>query len=197
MVFFICCLIHVSSVFLFFSICAGNIPSLKTFTFHATGRDSSSEKDQAPKNKGAQWPMGPARICHSSHDFGWQSSHSVDLAGWQAKMASIEIWILWRSNGPRSVRIRPLRWVLGQGSLLPLSQGEAFTLASISYLAILVKYILAIKKKQAAENHKFSFLAESSQQQPLALSSTLWRYTSVFCIRPFPTFQYSTTWNLR
>ena len=36
----------------------------------------------------------------------------------------------------------PLRWVLGQGSLLPLSQGEAFTLASISYLAILVKYIL-------------------------------------------------------
>ena len=46
-----------------------------------------------------------------------------------------------------SVRIRPwpLRWVLGQGSLLPLSQGEAFTLASISSLAILVKYILAKK----------------------------------------------------
>ena len=46
-----------------------------------------------------------------------------------------------------SVRIRPwlLRWVLGQGSLLPLSQGEAFTLASISYLAILVKYILAMQ----------------------------------------------------
>ena len=49
-----------------------------------------------------------------------------------------------------SVRIRPwpLRWVLGQSSLLPLSQGEAFTLASISYLAILVKYILAKKKKE-------------------------------------------------
>ena len=49
-----------------------------------------------------------------------------------------------------SARIRPwpLRWVLGQGSLLPLSQGEAFTLASISYLAILVKYILAKKKKK-------------------------------------------------
>ena len=30
----------------------------------------------------------------------------------------------------------------------PLSQGEAFTLASISYLAILVKYILAKKKKK-------------------------------------------------
>ena len=41
--------------------------------------------------------MGPMRIRHSSHDFGWQSSHSVDLAGWQAKMASIEIWIPWRN----------------------------------------------------------------------------------------------------
>ena len=52
-----------------------------------------------------------------------------------------------------SVRIRPwpLRWVLGQGSLLPLSQGEASTLASISYLAVLVKYILAKKKVQDPE----------------------------------------------
>ena len=43
--------------------------------------------------------MGPVRIRHSSHNFGWQSSHSVDLAGWQAKnlMASIEIWIQWRN----------------------------------------------------------------------------------------------------
>ena len=37
--------------------------------------------------------MGPVRIRHSSHDFGWQSSHSIDLAWWQAEMASIEIWI--------------------------------------------------------------------------------------------------------
>ena len=37
--------------------------------------------------------MGPVRIRHSSHDLGSQSSHSVDLAGWQAKLASIEIWI--------------------------------------------------------------------------------------------------------
>ena len=53
----------------------------------------------------------PEQIRHSSHEiatqpngacantslfsknFRWQSSHSVDLAGWQAKMASIEIWI--------------------------------------------------------------------------------------------------------
>ena len=41
--------------------------------------------------------MGPVRIRHSSHHFGWQSSHSVDLAGWQIKMASIEIWIPWRT----------------------------------------------------------------------------------------------------
>ena len=42
--------------------------------------------------------LGPVRTHHSSHDFGWQSSHSVDLAGWQAKMhmASIDIWIAWR-----------------------------------------------------------------------------------------------------
>ena len=55
-----------------------------------------------------------------------------------------------------SVRIRPwpLRWVLGQGSLLPLSQGEAFTLASISCLAILVKYILAKKKKKKTQTHQ-------------------------------------------
>ena len=37
---------------------------------------------------------------------------------------------------------------LGQGSLLPLSQGEAFTLASINYLAILVKYMLAKKTQR-------------------------------------------------
>ena len=42
-------------------------------------------------------PRGPVRLHHSSHHFGWQSSHSVDLAGWQAKMASIEIWIPWRN----------------------------------------------------------------------------------------------------
>ena len=48
------------------------------------------------------------------------------------------------------IRPQPLRWVLGQDSLLPLSQGEAFTLASISYLAVLVKYILAKKKNEDA-----------------------------------------------
>ena len=51
-------------------------------------------------------------------------------------------------SNPVRIRPRPLRWVLGQGSSLPLSQEEAFTLASISYLAILVKYILAKKKKK-------------------------------------------------
>ena len=32
-----------------------------------------------------------------------------------------------------------------------MSQGETFTLASISYLAILVKYILAKKKKKCGQ----------------------------------------------
>ena len=49
-----------------------------------------------PVNCTLRSSMGPVRIRHSSHDFGWQSSHSVDLAGWQAKMASIEFWIPWR-----------------------------------------------------------------------------------------------------
>ena len=51
-----------------------------------------------------------------------------------------------RSNGPQFESGRGR--CVGQGSLLPLSQGEAFTLASISCLAILVKYILAKKKKK-------------------------------------------------
>ena len=39
--------------------------------------------------------MGPVRTRYNTHNFGWQSSHSVDLVGWQAKMATIEIWIPW------------------------------------------------------------------------------------------------------
>ena len=39
--------------------------------------------------------MEPVWIFRSSHKFAIQSSHSVDLAGWQAKMASIEFWIPW------------------------------------------------------------------------------------------------------
>ena len=50
--------------------------------------------NMAALNATVIWPV---RIRHSSHDFGWQSSHSVDLAGWQAKMASNEIWIPWRN----------------------------------------------------------------------------------------------------
>ena len=51
--------------------------------------------------------MGPVRIRHSSHNFGWQSSHSVDLAGWQAKMASIKIWIPWRNaHKPHFVKLQ-------------------------------------------------------------------------------------------
>ena len=46
--------------------------------------------------------MGPVQIHHNSHHFAIQFSHSVDLARWQAKMASIEIWIPWRdAHKPR------------------------------------------------------------------------------------------------
>ena len=37
--------------------------------------------------------MEPVRIRRSSHHFATQSSHLVDRAGLQAKMASIEFWI--------------------------------------------------------------------------------------------------------
>ena len=41
--------------------------------------------------------MGTVRIRHSQHEFATQRSHSVDRAGWQAKMASIETWMPWRN----------------------------------------------------------------------------------------------------
>ena len=56
------------------------------------------------------------------------------------------------SNGPRFESGRGRCVESLDKALLPLSQGEAFTLASISYLAILVKYILAKKKKKKKKN---------------------------------------------
>ena len=55
--------------------------------------------------------MGHVRIRHSSHDFGWQSSHSVDLAGWQAKMASTEIWIPWRNAHKPHIKIKQRKYL--------------------------------------------------------------------------------------
>ena len=94
-----------------------------------------------------------------------RSGQSVKEAQWPIGYG-VGLRIKWSS-----VRIRPwpLRWVLGQGSLLPLSQGESFTLASISYLAILVKYILAKKKKKkkrlqiSALGRKFAISHGSNQ----------------------------------
>ena len=55
-------------------------------------RETMHEKG-AKQIRGSGQRMGPVRIRHGSHGFGWHSpSHSVDFAGWQAKMASIEIW---------------------------------------------------------------------------------------------------------
>ena len=77
-----------------------------------------------------------------------------------------------------AVRIRPwpLRSVLGQGSLLPLSQGEAFTLASISYPAILVKYILAKKMKNNGKSPTFKFVSgEERRPSEVQRVSRGWR----------------------
>ena len=74
-----------------------------------------------------------------------------------------------------SVRIRPwpLCWVLGQGSILPLSQGEAFTLASVSYLAILVKYI-------AAKKNQILFLKISSFENSESFNSVAQGVLEIF-----------------
>ena len=91
-----------------------------------------------------------------------ENNQNVDLTTFSPKDVEAQ-WPIGYGVGLRikrsSVRIRPwpLRCVLGQGSLLPLSQGEAFTLASISYLAILVKYIVA-KKKKRPQRHSLPIL---------------------------------------
>ena len=47
----------------------------------------------------------PVRIRHRSHDFATQCSHFVDIAGWLAEMAPIELWIQWRNaHSPYSCR---------------------------------------------------------------------------------------------
>ena len=45
--------------------------------------------------------MGAVRTCHRIWEIAIQPSHSVDTAGWQAKMASIQLWIQWcNAHGP-------------------------------------------------------------------------------------------------
>ena len=90
---------------------------------------STLEREELPR-----W-MGPVRIRHSSHDFGWQSSHSVDLAGWLAKMACIESWIPRRdAHKPRAIGLAgnissSERW-LASGNSSPTERtrtgGDAF-----------------------------------------------------------------------
>ena len=99
------------------------------------------------KHCGYQFSSDPETVLQSS-----AYADDIQLVTSLAEQNQCAQWPIGYGVGLRikrsSVRIRPwpLRWVLGQGSLLPLSQGETFTLASISYLAILVKYILAKKK---------------------------------------------------
>ena len=116
----------------------------------------------------------------------------VILVVWQwvigkfGQFVDFEFWRKWALVAPMARR-RPLfslvwenpptesgwtlRWVLGQGSFLPLSQGEAFTLASISYLAILVKYILAKKNGVRKKAHVSVFRAEMLLTQYVLSSS--------------------------
>ena len=55
---------------------------------HAKREDLSTVAPHS-RHYSETFKMGPVRIRHSSHNFATQSTHSVDLAGWQGKMASI------------------------------------------------------------------------------------------------------------
>ena len=45
--------------------------------------------------------VGPVWIRHGSHKIPTQPNRCVDRAGWQAKMASIDVWLPWRNaHGP-------------------------------------------------------------------------------------------------
>ena len=125
------------------------------------GRSSGSRKSEKEKKKQEQINrLSNVRKCEAQ----WPIGYGVGL---RIKRSSVRI------------RPWPLRWVLGQGSLLPLSQGEAFTLASISYLAILVKYILQKKKKKKKKktDHK-DWLKRHPQNVFLSFSS--WKVLKVF-----------------
>ena len=62
----------------------------------------------------------------------------------------------------------------------PIVQGEAFTFASISYLAILVKYILAKKKKKKNKKEH----SNTQQDVPSMLLALVWKELnfSFFCV---------------
>ena len=62
--------------------------------------------------------MGPVRIRHNSHDFGWQSSHSVDLVGGKPK------WLPLKFGSHDVVRTSPIR---GCGVVLNSTRRTRFT----------------------------------------------------------------------
>ena len=57
-------------------------------------------------NTGVEKNNGACVIRHSSHDIATQPSHSVDRAGWQSKMVSIEFRIAWcNAHRPHSTEV--------------------------------------------------------------------------------------------
>ena len=69
---------------------------LKSITTHWAGKQLWNRQRQREKRS-----VGSVRTHNRSHHFATQSSHFVDWAGWQAKMASIECCITWHSaHGP-------------------------------------------------------------------------------------------------
>ena len=69
-----------NSFLLYLTITQISFPFSNSFLLYLTIPPIRLQADRQTK------AMGPVRIRYSSHDLGWQSSHSVDLAGWQAKL---------------------------------------------------------------------------------------------------------------
>ena len=79
---------------------------------HSCNKHHSNHRMKLCVHEDFDVAMGPAvRIRHRSHQFASQPSHFVGRTGWQAKMASIEMWTPWRNaHGPQCV------WRLGHDS---------------------------------------------------------------------------------
>ena len=77
-----------------------NAKKLRFETFMESNKaDSKPKKPSFDINK--RWPMGPVCIRHSIREICHPANHSVNRARWQAKMASIALWIQWRNaHGP-------------------------------------------------------------------------------------------------
>ena len=64
---------------------------------------------------------------HYSREIGTKSRHSVDRAGWQAKMATIEFWMQWRNANSPHCNTADNDWVARYGAEIDWVRGHQHT----------------------------------------------------------------------